>query len=230
MIKFFRQIRKSYLLENKTSKYFKYAIGEIILVVIGILIALQINNWNENRKNTIAEKEFIKGIVNDLQSDKKLIEIVFKLIETKTNAYSILNSESFDTSNNIKYRDSLLGVYLFSGQRTFYPISGSFESAVAGNQINTYKQKELTQKIIKLYSSTYSRLIDNGKILDNRWNDLSKIYTGERRKKAFSINNDENFSKMLDNIYYHYLQLNWYNKVLKKSETEINELLQKLNE
>ena len=49
MIKFFRHIRKSLLMENKTSKYFKYAIGEIILVVIGILIALQINNWNEKR-------------------------------------------------------------------------------------------------------------------------------------------------------------------------------------
>ena len=44
MIKFFRNIRKNLLMENKTSKYFKYAIGEIILVVIGILIALQINN------------------------------------------------------------------------------------------------------------------------------------------------------------------------------------------
>ncbi len=50
MIKFFRHMRESLLLENKTSKYFKYALGEIILVVIGILIALQINNWNEDKK------------------------------------------------------------------------------------------------------------------------------------------------------------------------------------
>ncbi|MBC2844054.1 DUF6090 family protein [Winogradskyella flava] len=50
MIKFFRQIRYDLMKQNKTSKYFKYAIGEILLVVIGILIALQINNWNENRK------------------------------------------------------------------------------------------------------------------------------------------------------------------------------------
>jgi hypothetical protein len=47
MIKFFRHIRQSLILENKTGKYLKYAIGEIVLVVIGILIALQINNWNE---------------------------------------------------------------------------------------------------------------------------------------------------------------------------------------
>ena len=50
MVKFFRKIRQNLLMENKTGKYFKYAIGEIILVVIGILIALQINNWNEKRK------------------------------------------------------------------------------------------------------------------------------------------------------------------------------------
>jgi hypothetical protein len=47
MIKFFRHIRRSLLEQNKMGKYFKYAIGEILLVVIGILIALSINNWND---------------------------------------------------------------------------------------------------------------------------------------------------------------------------------------
>jgi hypothetical protein len=50
MIKFFRKIRQNLLSEGKTVKYLKYAIGEIVLVVIGILIALSINNWNENQK------------------------------------------------------------------------------------------------------------------------------------------------------------------------------------
>ena len=55
MIKFFRQIRFSLMSVNKTSKYFKYTIGEIILVVNGILIALQINNWNQNRLDSNQE-------------------------------------------------------------------------------------------------------------------------------------------------------------------------------
>jgi len=69
MIKFFRKIRQNLLLENKTGKYFKYAIGEIILVVIGILIALGINNWNENRKSKQAEKIVLNNIYENLGVD-----------------------------------------------------------------------------------------------------------------------------------------------------------------
>ena len=55
MISFFRKIRKQYANDNKPLKYMRYAIGEIVLVVIGILIAIQVNNWNEKRKT---EKQF----------------------------------------------------------------------------------------------------------------------------------------------------------------------------
>jgi len=66
MIKFFRNIRQNLLAEGKTSKYLKYAIGEIILVVIGILIALQINNWNENRKANIEEQRILETLYENL--------------------------------------------------------------------------------------------------------------------------------------------------------------------
>ena len=60
---------------GKTTKYFKYAIGEIILVVIGILIALQINNWNEYRKERLKEQTYLTRLKEDLISDKKVIEL-----------------------------------------------------------------------------------------------------------------------------------------------------------
>ena len=69
MIKFFRKIRQNLLMENKTSKYFKYAIGEIVLVVIGILIALQISNWNESLKGKKLVKIYVEGLVRDLKQD-----------------------------------------------------------------------------------------------------------------------------------------------------------------
>ena len=74
MIKFFRKIRQNLLSERKTAKYFKYALGEIILVVIGILIALQINNWNENRKNLINEKAILIKFLQDLEADSTFFQ------------------------------------------------------------------------------------------------------------------------------------------------------------
>ncbi len=69
MIKFFRHIRKRLLTENKFSKYLLYAIGEIVLVVIGILIALQINNWNEKENEQHKIKEYAVSLIQDLELD-----------------------------------------------------------------------------------------------------------------------------------------------------------------
>lgn len=78
MIKFFRKIRQQLLTENKFSKYLLYAIGEIILVVIGILIALQINNWNEKRLQDQALKNIYSIIVEDLKNDISDINLILK--------------------------------------------------------------------------------------------------------------------------------------------------------
>ena len=69
MINFFRKTRKKLADNNQFFKYSRYAIGEIALVVIGILIALQINNWNEARKNKIVEIEILKNLKNAFESD-----------------------------------------------------------------------------------------------------------------------------------------------------------------
>ena len=75
MIKFFRHIRQNLIMENKSSKYFKYAIGEIVLVVIGILIALQVNNWNETRLEQKRIRQYAKSLVQDLKNDIKMLKV-----------------------------------------------------------------------------------------------------------------------------------------------------------
>lgn len=85
MIKFFRKIRQNLLSEGKTGKYFKYAIGEIVLVVIGILLALQINNWNEDRKQDIEQKALLKKFSQDLLED-------YSSYETNMQEYSETNA------------------------------------------------------------------------------------------------------------------------------------------
>jgi len=86
MIKFFRKIRYNLLGAGKTTKYLKYAIGEIILVVIGILIALSINNWNEGRKNTIKEIQFLKSFKADILTNRDELKRVIKKTEVTFNA------------------------------------------------------------------------------------------------------------------------------------------------
>ena len=74
MIKFFRKIRQNLLTENKFSKYLLYAIGEIFLVVVGILIAFQVNNWNEQNKLKVEEKKLLRSFKISLEEDVKSLK------------------------------------------------------------------------------------------------------------------------------------------------------------
>tara|TARA_R110001632_G_scaffold232735_1_gene374409 strand:- start:1565 stop:2317 length:753 start_codon:yes stop_codon:yes gene_type:complete len=82
MIKFFRKIRQQLLMENKNSRYFKYAIGEIILVVIGILIALQVSNWNQQRLETKNLYSYYKKIVEELEQEVLITNWQIKNIDS----------------------------------------------------------------------------------------------------------------------------------------------------
>ena len=73
-MKFFRTLRQKLLTENRTSKYLLYAVGEILLVVIGILIALQVNNYNESEQTRAREQVFLQGLREDLQLNLKELE------------------------------------------------------------------------------------------------------------------------------------------------------------
>ncbi len=82
MIKLFRNIRKTLLTEGKTANYFKYAIGEIVLVMIGILLALQINNWNESRKDRAFEVKMLHEVRNELIKDTMYFKMIKKRAES----------------------------------------------------------------------------------------------------------------------------------------------------
>src|SRR5210317_1244230 len=106
MIKFFRTIRKSLLMENKTGKYFKYAIGEIILVVIGILIALSINTWNENKKTKSYEVKMLSEIAKALDSDINYFKRASKRLQSLDSAstHFIKQAHEKSTFNDTLYK------------------------------------------------------------------------------------------------------------------------------
>ena len=104
MINFFKKIRKKLISKNKFSSYLIYAIGEIVLVVIGILIALQINNWNEYKKKEQYELSLLKEMKKNLKADIRDIEINIIFNERNIKSTNII-LRSF--KNNIPYNDSL---------------------------------------------------------------------------------------------------------------------------
>jgi hypothetical protein len=138
MIKFFRKIRQNLLMENKTGKYLKYAIGEIVLVVIGILIALQINNWNETRKEKKLEIELINLLISDLEEKRKEnlsdFENANRFIERFQETIEIWENEKRIDTINLKFNLGILGRdNYFLNQNS--PIYSGLSSSVFWKQI-----------------------------------------------------------------------------------------------
>ncbi|RED44571.1 hypothetical protein DFQ10_103258 [Winogradskyella eximia] len=98
MIKFFRKIRQNLLSEGKTGKYFKYAVGEIVLVVLGILIALQLNNLNDERKTENLRQVYYKQLLRDFEKDKKYIKEASLSIDSNMVKYKAYK-ETFNQPN-----------------------------------------------------------------------------------------------------------------------------------
>ena len=180
MIKFFRKIRQNLLSEGKTRKYFKYAIGEIVLVVIGILIALQINNWNEEGKLNNKRQQYYNQLIEDINKDINITTNTITQFETH-------NQQYLDNLNNYTNEDITLSELL-----------------------NNYRQIKLKAHQMRFNSSTMTSLISSGDIellepkLRNKLIDLARLQ--ELTIKDFDFTNNgasgivQNISSMLGSI------------------------------
>ena len=157
MIKFFRTIRKKLLAEGKTANYLKYAIGEIVLVVIGILIALQINNWNSHRLQQIKERGILIEMMNNLQVNLNAIKYTIDNHKDRISEIDIL-IEHFLLKK--PFTDSISNE--IRGIR--YPeeitlVTTSFEElkSLGFDILSSEKLKRLT---VQLFNSEYPALIE----------------------------------------------------------------------
>ncbi len=154
MIKFFRKIRQKTLTENKFGKYLIYAIGEIVLVVIGILIALQINNANENRKSATQENLYLKRLLfenkEDINTFKNNISDLKKGIETIENLSTVLNS------NNSKDNELILAANEYFGYGSIYPVFSSststFDDLSSTGNLKDIRNVKLRDQLVKHYA------------------------------------------------------------------------------
>jgi hypothetical protein len=148
MIKFFRKIRQNLLLQNKTSKYFKYAIGEIVLVVIGILIALQINNWNEDRKIHQQELQIYSELKSDLSQTKKdIIEVISSQKKNISSSQKLFNA----IKNKEPYSSETYGAFTKVGTVfKIIPKTSGFEN-LKNIGLNTLSNDSLRIAITNLF-------------------------------------------------------------------------------
>lgn len=152
MIKLFRNIRKNLLIDGKTSKYFKYAIGEIILVVIGILIALSINTWNENRKDENEASFQLSKLKDNLKADKAQIKMVIDLdsayIDNLVYCVKVLSNDVDATKEEFidRFQDML-------NTNSFNPIRGTFDGLISSGKIELISNQELLDALFSYYNN-----------------------------------------------------------------------------
>ena len=158
MIKYFRKIRENLLSKGKTAKYFKYAIGEIILVVIGILIALQINNWNEVRKQKNKEIALLQELKNNLNDTKSAIDT--SLTWNKKNLE--WNSYLLDVINNNALYDKKLDTIF--GHLPYWDTPFLTENAYQNIKtlgVEIISDTLLRKHTVELYEETLPKLLND---------------------------------------------------------------------
>ena len=212
MIKFFRHIRKSLLMENKISKYFKYAIGEIILVVIGILIALSINNWNENRKTKIKENNLLVALKHEFQLNLDEINLV---IETNNN--NIIGAEEFASlmspveTNLSDSEISKLWDKAFRREAIYRPSLGVLNEAINSGNLSILSNNELRNTLASLDADLQQLRQQEETVFDFR----IQCYK--------TLRNIGTFRKVLDNLKD---TEGWYNLPSSKFKNSNKKLLQ----
>ncbi|WP_298790112.1 DUF6090 family protein [uncultured Allomuricauda sp.] len=151
MIKFFRNIRQNLFNEGKTTKYLKYAIGEIVLVVIGILIALSINNWNESRQQKKALNNIYSIVAEDLKKDSLEVDMVLNFMLDRKKVFEKVLNDSLkleDVEGNKVIHSILTDVRVLNIEKRGYKLLSNFED----NMIS--ENDSLAFRIINFYASS----------------------------------------------------------------------------
>ena len=201
MFQFFRKIRRSFINSNSVKKYSLYAIGEILLVVMGILIALQVNEWNQKRLDRIEEKTILLNLKEDFNKatdELKFLNSLRNDIISAAKAITSIDVSRLDQYHT-SYIDSLFSKTLYGP--TFNNKSGSLEVLLTSGKINLIKNQDLRKILIEwpgdvedmiedeynqdqLYRGPYQEFLSN----HISWNDLMKPYlTNQIRFNAISL-------------------------------------------
>lgn len=215
MIKFFRRLRYNLLNEGKTSRYFKYAIGEIILVVIGILIALQINNWNEAQKGKMKAVSILNAIRSDMVKDLERIdelkpywgkEIVYfkKVFPSYKYPIDIANSVNMDTISQLNYS------ILFEYDAPFRSKTSAFDAMIADGNSDLIKNDSLFSNIQEFYTFNAPTNENLFEILRQCSSDLNYKYAHTITYKPYKNISDLTDEHLIADLHIYFRSKNFY--------------------
>lgn len=166
MLRFFRNIRQKLIEQENVRKYFFYAIGEVFLVVIGILIALQVNNWNENNKTTERENKLTSSLIEEVKFAGETADIFIEaeesnivVLEYTLSNWSDLSYDSIKDQFRPFQQDYFSTLFNLSGYSQFYdPRMDIYKSAVNDGSISIIQDKIFTRRLDVLYNYTVPRI------------------------------------------------------------------------
>jgi hypothetical protein len=170
--------------ENRTGKYLKYAIGEIILVVIGILIALQINNWNESRKLENKKQELIINLISDFEGNINQLRLAIKESDTLEYKMNTFLNNAYLTNPVISIDSLKVLADGFFRPVYFFPSMVSYDEAKANGNLTLLKNKEL----FKDFNAFQKELFDFQNLQNDKRESYFKGPIWELKKSAGSGN------------------------------------------
>lgn len=168
MIPFFRKLRWRLAQNNQFFKYSRYAIGEIVLVVVGILIALQINNWNRSNEKNELKNIYLNRLINDIKSDTTNIQFVRSEIRLNQKVIKAL-IKNMNEDAAVEETDSLFYRYFERGWiiSEFVPTSNTYTDLSQTGNMNILNNPELVDQIIQYYS--YMTQLENSNNVNKSW-------------------------------------------------------------
>lgn len=157
MLRFFSKIRLKLAAENKPIKYLRYAIGEIVLVVIGIVIALQINNWNEKRKEAVFEHKVLNEIITSIHQN---IFYLDRGIKTNNEAIQSCRIILNHFENDLPYSDSL-DYHFSSSLQWFYPsLNNNAYESLKSYGLHLIKNDTIRETLGRIYEWKYMEILN----------------------------------------------------------------------
>lgn len=173
MMPFFRKLRHKFLSENRVTKYLVYAIGEVILVVIGILIALQVNTWNEGRKEHKLGEQLKANLHGEFLRNRQLLDTVLLLNQNAYDAnLALLDLVGADARELSRHNLDSLYYFTLSAE-SYLPARHTIDEALRTGQIDLIENNEL--KTILLEWSTELDLIQAYKLSQSNWQNEQMI-------------------------------------------------------